>query len=79
MFSSQPPAAANKCMCIVVTRSKAAFNIVKYDWIGAMQSQEDVAERRAQLSMDYIIHQLPSQGIPFFVVPSKVPDSPWDM
>ncbi len=43
---------------IVVTRPKAVRTFANYDPIGAMQSRNEVTELRAQLSMDYKIHQL---------------------
>ncbi len=52
----QPPSFSQdrqKNRHIVVSLSKAASNIVKYDPIGANQSRKDVTEQRAQLSMDY--------------------------
>ena len=57
-------------------RSKAARPI--YDQIGAMQSRQQMTERRSKLCLDYKMHQLTSQGVPFFVVPGSIPDGPGD-
>jgi hypothetical protein len=63
----------------VTHRSKAARPIPKYDPIGAMQSQQKVTERRSKLSLEYEMHRLTSQYVPFFVVPGSIPDGPGDM
>ena len=45
------------------SRSKAARPI--YDPIGAMQSRQQMTERRSQLHLEYKAHQLASHGRPF--------------
>ena len=59
------------------SRSKAARPI--YDPIGAMQSRQQMTERRSQLYLEYKMHQLTSQGIPFFGVLGGTPSGPEDM
>ena len=63
----------------VTHRSKAAQPIPKYDPIGAMQSRQKVTERRSKLSLEFEMHRLTSQGVPFFVLPGSIPDGPGDM
>ena len=61
----------------VTHRSKAARPI--YDPIGAMQGRQKVTERRNKLCLEYEMHRLTSQGIPFFGVLGSTPDGPGDM
>ena len=61
----------------VRSRSKAARPI--YDLIGAMQSRQQMTERRSQLYLEYKMHQLTSQGISFFGVLGGTPSGPEDM
>ena len=59
------------------SRSKAARPI--YDPIGAMQSRQQMTERRSQLYLEYKEHQLASHGIPFFGTLGGTPSGPEDM
>ena len=63
----------------VTHHSKAARPIPKYDPIGALQGRQKVTERRSQLFLEYQMHRLTRQGVPFFVVPGSIPDGPGDM
>ena len=63
----------------ITHRSKAARPIPKYDPIGAMQGRQKVTERRSKLCLEYEMHRLTSQGVPFFGVLGSTPDGPGEM
>ena len=50
-------------------RSRSKADKPTYDPIGAMQSRQQMTERRSQLHLEYKKHQMASHGIPSFVNP----------
>ena len=50
-----------------------------YDPIGAMQGRQKVTERRRKLCLEYEMHRLTSQGVPFFGTLGGAPPGPGDM
>ena len=60
-------------------RSRSKADRPTYDPIGAMQSRQQMTERRSQLHFEYKKHQMASHGIPSFVNPGPTTSESEDM